>query len=212
MTSLGLKTYTYRPLETDEIRLVEIADLSTSGELRCDLVHHKLTDDLRFDTLSYAWGLPDFDQVLIIRPSHAGDNAFSESSSDFGSPDNRDGCAFLRITSTLHSALIRVQRQKSGQQTLIWADALSIDQNDLAEKNAQVQLMRRIYGSAETTWIDLGEEENGSALVPRVVDHVLKNWEEISGYPAGLEITLLRWETADSSEFKALNAFIQRPW
>ncbi|KAL2158239.1 hypothetical protein VTH06DRAFT_4559 [Thermothelomyces fergusii] len=39
----------------------------------------------------------------------------------------------------------------------VWADALCINQQDAAEKDCQIRLMERIYSSAATVYVDLGD-------------------------------------------------------
>lgn len=201
--------YTYSPLGQDEIRLIKLHSNAGTEALHCDLIHHKLTDNLKYDTISYAWGDAVFDRSLIITPNTYTCNEHRER---IPSAEGDQGKGYLYITSTLYSALQRAQKHRPNQCISIWADAICINQEDVDEKNSQVQLMRRIYESAETTWIDLGEECNGSAMILDIVAHVLDNWEHISSYPAGLDITLLRWTSAESAEWQALNAFISRPW
>jgi hypothetical protein len=46
--------------------------------------------------------------------------------------------------------------------SLIWVDYLCIDQEDVVERNHQVNLMCRIYGKAKTVLVWLGPETDGS--------------------------------------------------
>jgi hypothetical protein len=45
----------------------------------------------------------------------------------------------------------------------LWADAISINQQDVPERNAQVALMRDIYSAAQCVFVCLGQHDRGSA-------------------------------------------------
>ena len=123
----------YRPLslERQEIRLVKLLPSEKYGDpLVCALETVDLVSIPQFQSLSYAWGLGKADVPLKV------------------------GDGVLRITTNLANAL-RAVRQTSDT-ILIWVDALCINQQDLSERNHQVQLMRQIFTSAVTVNIWLG--------------------------------------------------------
>ncbi|KAK4095837.1 HET-domain-containing protein [Parathielavia hyrcaniae] len=95
-----------------------------------------------FAALSYVWGLP---------PNPA-DNP----------PQIQIDGHTVPITTNLHAALARLQRQRFAG--YLWVDALCINQADTIEKNAQVALMGRIYALAETVAVWLGPAETCSDL------------------------------------------------
>ncbi|KAJ3486687.1 hypothetical protein NLG97_g6564 [Lecanicillium saksenae] len=84
-----------------------------------------------FQALSYAWGPPERTRRLFI--------------------DNR----VLYITENLYLALRDFQRQ-SVASAYVWADAVCINQADLAERSAQVLLMGEIYHTAFSVQIWIG--------------------------------------------------------
>lgn len=63
----------------------------------------------------------------------------------------------LRITKSLHDALCNVR--KPSEIVTIWADAVCINQDDVAEKSSQVLRMREIYANADKLFIWLGQQE-----------------------------------------------------
>jgi len=83
-----------------------------------------------FEALSYVWG-----DATVRKPVHVGGQVFN-------------------VTANLESAL-RALRQEDVSRT-IWADAICIDQTNVAEKNHQIPLMGRIYSqaSAVLVWLD----------------------------------------------------------
>lgn len=68
---------------------------------------------------------------------------------------------YLPITASLYSALRQLQVQ-STVEIWVWADAICINQQDLAERSVQVQLMRQIYHNAGTVliWLGLSSEQS----------------------------------------------------
>ncbi|OAQ97456.1 hypothetical protein LLEC1_03551 [Akanthomyces lecanii] len=84
-----------------------------------------------FHALSYAWGAPQRSHHILI--------------------DNRS----LSITENLYLALHDFQRQ-SVAHAYVWADAVCINQADLAERSAQILLMGEIYHTAFSVQIWIG--------------------------------------------------------
>ncbi|KAK2589430.1 hypothetical protein QQS21_012892 [Conoideocrella luteorostrata] len=62
---------------------------------------------------------------------------------------------------SLERALKRLRAGFNSDQaeSYLWADAICINQENLAEKGAQIQLMERIYSEASTVYIDLGDTD-----------------------------------------------------
>lgn len=120
-------------LGPDEIRLVILypgdyaEDITLSTEVR-------MTDDVEDDyaALSYVWGSPGDTLPIYV-----------------------DGHEFP-ATKNLVSALRHIRGLLEPDRTLpLWIDAISINQKDTVERNAQVAAMRRIYEEAAlfVTWL-----------------------------------------------------------
>lgn len=158
-----MDAYEYAPLDSEsaEIRLLSIPfDLNQwlatrrYPPLSGRLTHYKLSSSqfsstarlLRgirlpaFTALSYVWGDPAKTDEIII-----------------------DGKR-LPITASLYSALRQVQVQSTFD-IRVWADAICINQQDLAERSTQVQLMRQIYHNARDVLIWLGSSSEASCEV-----------------------------------------------
>jgi hypothetical protein len=106
---------------------------SFTSPLRCDLqtsllVPGMLTSD--YEALSYTWGDPHVTSVVLF-------------------PDNTN----IPVTANLESFL-RHQREKDSPVHL-WVDALCINQEDILERNSQIERMSMIYASAAhlTVWL-----------------------------------------------------------
>lgn len=130
------KSFQHRPFSTpsENIRLLEIepACLRTDP-IVATVMDTPLDQAPEFDALSYFWGPPQFDSEIIV-----------------------NGAA-LAITSNLASSLRRYRQQSSKQRSLLWVDAVCINQRDKLELNGQLLLMRRIFQQAQVVYIDLGE-------------------------------------------------------
>ncbi|KAI0973684.1 heterokaryon incompatibility protein-domain-containing protein [Xylaria arbuscula] len=134
-------TYDYAELShPDSIRvLVLAASEDPKASIHGAIVEHRLSDpDVKqgYNALSYAWGDPKFRHMIHI------------------------GESVLRIGGNLHSALQNIRRKD--RPVRLWVDALCINQQDVNERNHQVQQMRRIYSSALETIIYLGARRGGN--------------------------------------------------
>ena len=128
-----MSVFTYEALSSDpvnpEIRFLDI--LPGKGHIKCRVWHASLSANLGYEALSYCWGKSTNKVHIQLNEKE-----------------------FL-VTKNLHSALLRLRKQK--EQRTLWIDAICINQADDEEKNRQVPLMRRIYQSCERVLIWIGE-------------------------------------------------------
>lgn len=133
------RTYQYRPLQDysgptgstgdTDIRLLTLNEISSSpnpSAIEGTLQHVRLgtlPSQESFDAISYVWGHPSFTHTLICS----------------------DAMGHLKITERLYRILLKLR--KLGQRRF-WIDAISINQNDVAERSSQVQQMSKIYRRA----------------------------------------------------------------
>jgi len=133
------KAFSYKPLgfEGDCIRILTIKrGRDDSDDLVCSLEHFPLASIHKtpYAALSYTWG-----NAHELRTIEC------------------EGAA-LKITENLHDAL---QHLRSSKHRYFWIDQICINQRDLEERNKQVQLMSKIYSSAESVLIWLNAREGG---------------------------------------------------
>ncbi|KAK3215169.1 hypothetical protein GRF29_19g2460645 [Pseudopithomyces chartarum] len=134
--------YTYTSLPDDKsIRLLVLSansDPDAALEAAFRVVH--FDEDPEYDAISYTWEAPEFPERI------------------------RFGNEYVAITRNLASAL-RSFRDADIERVL-WADAVCINQQDIAEKSSQVALMSEIYKKAEQVLIWLGDpsEQSKSAM------------------------------------------------
>ncbi len=120
----------------DEIRLLHLEPASGEEDRVHFTLHHViLSDKPSYEAISYCWG--DQDDTR---------EAYCDSKP-------------LRITASLYTALRRFRSKRIPR--ILWADAVCISQTDVAEKNAQVRLMSRIYSQPSRVLIWLGDDTSG---------------------------------------------------
>lgn len=114
----------YTPLNSHkgEIRLATIKSGTQPEPIRCNLSYVSLNDTPKYEALSYVWGDPSI-RIPILLDEHP-----------FG------------VTQNLGLAL-RFLRLPTDNRTL-WIDAICVNQDDLDERSAQLQLVKNIYHGA----------------------------------------------------------------
>ena len=192
----------YQPLQGSEIRLVNIQALETgSTTISCNLIQRRL-ERLSFIALSYVWGPVD-DAVEITL-------------------NNKP----FRVTTNLEAFLRKIARDKARQHSdktsasYIWIDALCINQGNVSERNAQVQMMGSIYSHATRVIVWLG---TGGDYMKAAMAHV----QELSALTislGGAQAIFLPENRAtvsdrfhgtmkgDNNERKAMFEFFKAPW
>ncbi|KAI9925744.1 hypothetical protein MW887_005550 [Aspergillus wentii] len=135
----GRKTYSYRPLDGESIRLFSLLPGQEGDDIWGFVSHTTLESAGPYRALSYAWG-------------------------DHGTPYAiRTEKGLLPITVSLDAALRRLRDKRHS--VLLWVDAICINQADEEEKANQVRLMPSIYRSACSVVAYLGEGDEQSDLV-----------------------------------------------
>ena len=191
------KIYERLPVTTRSIRLVVLRpSIDKDAPIDCVLYNESMNNDPRYEALSYTWG--DLAQKRYISVNN---NSFA-------------------VTENLFVAL-RHLRSRS-QSRVIWIDAICINQNDILERNQQVQQMRDIYRQASEVLIWLGLETDTTATAIDFMTRI--NWwilgkglPDIIPYETPLsllepvlEINLQR--EGFRAALLALLEFMKRPW
>ncbi|KAI1387159.1 heterokaryon incompatibility protein-domain-containing protein [Hypoxylon trugodes] len=123
--------YDSRLLTQSHFRLIELIPGKWEDPLKCSLEQFTLDRPVSYRALSYAWG-----------------------SSATTSPIQANGVE-MQITKNLETALKNLREEAFA--VTLWVDALCINQNDLDERQAQVQIMRDIYSCAASVVVFLGD-------------------------------------------------------
>ena len=153
----------YRPLDALrwEIRLLQIKNSGWStSKVECELQTVTLLDPPSFTALSYVWGDPALKEDIII---------------------NGKVCAVRRnLARALRNSRNHWHEHfpnRDANEFRIWADAVCINQEDIVERNQQIQLMRNIYTSAELVISSLDIGDNGNKLTEVALDALSSIYE-----------------------------------
>jgi Heterokaryon incompatibility protein (HET) len=144
----------YKKLENpSDIRLLYLYPGSREDELKGELVHANLDTNALYVALSYVWGEPLFNHTLF----------------------DLDG-EYYPITESLWNALRDIRSafgDEDDEAVVIWADAICINQSDIAEREQQVSLMGKIYREAISVCTYIGPAID---LTPKAVELASKLW------------------------------------
>ena len=136
------------------------------------------------ETISWAHPDRNFDQSKLLLPEPGGSEEVYEALSYvWGSPDDTwsvsvldgDTASSLQVRSNLLSALQSLRSRTESR--LLWIDALCINQDDVEERNMQVQRMVSIFSSASRVIVWLGLESDDSRLALEHMQYLGKQVE-----------------------------------
>lgn len=170
--------------------------------IRCELQHHALVNSPKYIALSYCWGHETNKRPVMV------------------------GGVRVFVTANLEEAL---QQLREFGVTLLWVDALCINQADKQEKSLQVRNMKQVYAKAEATYAWLGPSEYDDALPAiRFLQRIVSDFsllEEISHSQTAArresfeELSLLSEHNADTctrcgleTSFRQLLDLYERPY
>ena len=125
----------YQPLQSSdasrEFRLATIRHGSSGAQIQCTLKVAPIGDTIAYSALSYCCGDPTLLHKIICNDET------------------------LVIAENLHGALQRIRQE--GEDVVLWADAICINQFDGEEKAQQIGLMNEIYTHATKVLVHLGD-------------------------------------------------------
>jgi hypothetical protein len=167
----------YHRLPENHVRLVRISpgdDLYVTCETRV----FALPLSSGYTALSYAWGPPVAEHAIILdgREHLVAENL----------------CHFLttwRFFCRKRAPAIFSAQGPSWKPCFswLWIDALSIDQNNIQERNHQVKIMSSIFGGADEVLVWLGLAETGPRMTSFNLKNMLVGFELEDGVPEGLQ-------------------------
>ena len=144
----------YEPLEPGhhDFRLLLLRSGIGSSKIQCSLANAPFENGnggkIVYWALSYTWGKSTQGRYIYV-------------------DDERVG-----VTDNLYDALLRLRHPWSSR--WLWVDALCINQDDMAEREAQVQIMLNIFQRAERVIAWLGESGQGSAGAFKLIKSFIK--------------------------------------
>lgn len=149
--SVAADAYPYPALLSDPsaIRLVVLLPaLEAHADIECRLCNSTLSrsDIDRYEALSYVWGDPSKRKSITV--------------------ENR----VFQATQNLEAALRNLRYRDRPR--VLWIDAICINQNDVMERNAQVQQMDLIYEKSQRVVVWLGPESEDSGDAIKFIRHL----------------------------------------
>ncbi|KAF2812279.1 uncharacterized protein BDZ99DRAFT_518138 [Mytilinidion resinicola] len=120
------ETFTHRPLDSGNIRLLYLLPGETRDLLQGVIIHVPYRSPGTYRALSYVWGT-------------------NTRTSELMTPDG-----ILRITLSLNKALRGLRHKVKA--IMLWVDAICINQKDNKEKAQQIRLLPNIFQSAAATY------------------------------------------------------------
>lgn len=178
------------------IRILHLNPGCGDEAVSCIIETVDLRDEPKYEALSYEWGSIEKNETVFV-----------------------DWIYTLNITRSLHDALrdIRHEDATMGSRT-IWADALSINQENIEEREQQVNIMGDIYRSATGVLTYIGPEADNSALGIEFAYELLQYWgRHVHQAPdprlhTAAEIVDLGLPSSDHPKWEALRKLITRGW
>jgi hypothetical protein len=171
--------------ERNEIRTLTLIRGGFHDPIQCSLQTVSLEDHPTYNALSYVWGDVEDNFPITV-----------------------DGTVFL-ATKNLKLALQYIR--EAHRDIVLWVDALCINQNDTDERNNQVPLMGTLYSEAKEVIIWLGEADETTDGLVRVVQE--------TGLPAlpatdaeDYEESWLRYKNTFARTMSSLAILGLRPW
>jgi len=188
-------SYKHRRLQqNDQIRILSLHPGVSSSEVFMVISVEKLLPNITpYKALSWQWGGEDETSEVYIRGT-----------------DVEDRYETFWVKPRLLAALHHL-RERSAVRRL-WVDAISIDQNDLDEKNSQVAMMTTIFARADEVYVWLGEEEAGDATAIKLIKELatLDGW---NGMPSSGHDPSQNISPGNTALLKFLNkGWFKRRW
>ncbi|EXJ73264.1 uncharacterized protein A1O5_03024 [Cladophialophora psammophila CBS 110553] len=189
-----MSTFQYRPLSSEEIRVLKLLPGQLEDPLSCELQHVQLSSPPTYEALSYCWGDGSLTRSIISDGSE------------------------MKITETLYSALCRMRHKDRPR--ILWADAICINQEDKDEKTCQVGFMTVIYSHAAQVNVWLGSDDEWSKTLGKFIPQVHEarkrhlshlNTQAVTESTA-LHLRKLGLPNRYDWRYLALSALVNRPW
>lgn len=119
-----------------------------------------------------------------------------------------------------HLRLLSSEGEERNGIRVLWIDAICINQDDVDERNQQVERMTDIYTLAHRVVAWLGDEDEDSGRAVKILSHVGKQLRyttsgRIIAAPGATEPRLWRDDTPPAfteRDWRAVMTFVERPW
>jgi Heterokaryon incompatibility protein (HET) len=206
-TSIRMNPYQYSPLrkDRDEFRLIRLVPGPTSAEIEIEIFHAPRSSS--YEALSYVWGPPERTHVALVH----------------GPVTKRNEDPSFRTTIGItHSLAVAFSHLRDPTKPrVLWIDAICINQDDSAERSAEVLEMGSIYSRARQVIVWLGPSSANSRLaietLSRLAEGIIDHKENRS-----VELKADSWTaflhsnsealTSNASSWFAIRDLLRRKW
>ncbi|KAK4073208.1 uncharacterized protein Triagg1_5488 [Trichoderma aggressivum f. europaeum] len=203
-------------------------DSPADGSLSCRLVETKIVDrsldtfvhnkkeqaHVKYQALSYTWGLPIFTHSLKVLNNNEDHDTLIPPS-----PPSSE----IHITENLHAALHSLRKQT--ETLVLWVDAVCIDQSNIVERNSQVANFPKTYAGATSVLVWLGPDDvlnhgrlclnffiNLAALILEDPNSESENDQRSWRKRFKINQAVSSFLGDDEFEHRAITSLLQRPW
>ena len=184
--------YDYTPLDDGSIRLLELAPGDIYEDLLCSVISVQLQECPPYEAVSYVWGSPEPPAYLDC------------------------GKGFVRISTNLATGLRQLRSKDHSR--MLWADQVCINQNDVAERSAQVNMMSEIFKRANCVIMWLGSDDKSVPEAPAAAKLIetLASWAGRTPYantlPTDQTLADYYLPPLASQKWDALRSFVSLPY
>ena len=217
--------FTYFPLPTPtSIRILGL--YGGEGDIHCSIATYELEHPPQYLALSYTWGCPYADPNFEVDDPLLSNDIRIEFQHSIPITCN---CCRLNVTFNLFEALQNIRSRfvalywdkgkvDSHTPFWLWIDAICINQNDPAERNAQVALMANIYFSAFMVMAWLGNRLPRTKVALNLIKYLNtipeEKWSQMAKKSLHSTETYqtLGLRYISPEEWKALHSFMERKW
>ena len=180
--------YHYEELHapSQEIRLIKLTKSLSKG-IQCTVKRFSLSDAPMYEAISYTWGSPNKDHVVILN-GH-----------------------WLLTTKNVYNII--QDRASYSRTRWLWIDAVCINQTNTTEKNSQVNIMGEIYKSADRVIVWLGDMHVKTSSVMSTcfllnkLDYNIRHLEYYKERIENLDLV-----TGSAGMWEALRQFLSHPY
>jgi Heterokaryon incompatibility protein (HET) len=155
-----MEEYEYLRLDVNEIRILEILPGEDSEPVVCQLKHFFIDELPTYSALSYTWGDELTSEFVLIDGKRLG----IKPNLDAALREFRRTPVEFETADTEEKSMGKFPALEYHGTSLIWIDAICINQKSNEERNAQVKLMKEIYKRANGLVVWLGTESSDSSL------------------------------------------------
>jgi hypothetical protein len=206
LKSASSNEYQYGPLpDAHHIRVIDLLPGEGNTRLECEFAIARIDDPPRYRAISYTWRDSKYDNLVIGGKkvsAYPGPREEFEILHPVWCKDR-----YVLVATNLRDALRRFRNPT--QRTMLWIDALCINQVDLAERANQVILMPKIYHKAQSVWFWMGESDEMSRLAIQSIIRFASELDHAREHGASPPLAKLWFRGEDAC--RSIIQLLQRP-